>query len=263
MRSARDSQPDCSIHRKERVIACLRSRPLPELAGGYFEPRWFPERLYRDAVVSHFQDSQTFSAARRFKNNFVPFCRSHQGSPKGGCPTNVIALEIDFIRADYARHSLCACGVQIAHGGSKERLYGPLPCSGSFRIYYFCYFDSLRQKANPSIDLPQPSLTVLVVGVLTAIAIARSPGHHLHHGRAILVEQEEALISEALQSAWSDVINAVVRGGFLCFRPSRKSFTQAPASLDAMGNSAMNLVPQLADISTTGGGWLISLERCY
>jgi hypothetical protein len=69
----------------------------------------------------------------------------------------------------------------------------------------------------------------LIVGVFTAIAIARSPGHDLHHGRAIFGEQKMALISQALESAWSDVVFGVVRSGLLYLRSSRKPFSHPPA----------------------------------
>jgi hypothetical protein len=39
------------------------------------------------------------------------------------------------------------------------------------------------------------------LGVLTAIAVAGSPRHHLRHGRAFPGEQKPVLIFEALQSA--------------------------------------------------------------
>ena len=45
-----------------------------------------------------------------------------------------------------------------------------LPRSRTFRVHYFRGFDSLREKANPPIDLPPP-LAVLIVGVFTAIAV--------------------------------------------------------------------------------------------
>ena len=40
-----------------------------------------------------------------------------------------------------------------------------------FRVYHCRNFESLREKASPSIDLPQPSLAVLIVGVFNAIAV--------------------------------------------------------------------------------------------
>src|SRR6185437_1368054 len=141
----------------------------------------------------------------------------------------MVAIEIDFVSADDAHLTLCSCGIRIAHGGSKERSCRPLPRSRSCRIDYFRGFDSLRQEATLSIDLPQSSLAVLIVGVFTAIAIGRSPGHDLHHGRAIFGEQKIALISQAFESAWSDVVCGVVRSGLLCLRSSRKPFSHPPA----------------------------------
>ena len=83
--------------------------------------------------------------------------------------------------------------------------------SRSFGIYYLRRFNSLCQEADPSIDLPQAALAVLIVGVFTAISVARSPRHYLHHGRPILGEQKFALIFQALDSAWGDVVFAVIR----------------------------------------------------
>jgi len=62
-------------------------------------------------------------------------------------------------------------------------------------------FDSLREKANPTIDLPQPPLTVFAIGVFTAIAVAGSPRHYLHNSRAFPGEQKPVLVFEALQPA--------------------------------------------------------------
>src|SRR5450755_4304471 len=73
-----------------------------------------------------------------------------------------------------------------------------LPRSRSFRVHHFRGFDSLREKANPPINLPQPTLAVLVVGVFTAIAVTGSPRHHLRHGAAFPGEQKPVLIFEAL-----------------------------------------------------------------
>src|SRR5258708_6978907 len=89
----------------------------------------------------------------------------------------------------------------IAHGRSEECLRRRLPRSRSFRVHHFRGFDSLREKANPPVDLPQPPLAVLVVGVFTAIAVTSSPRHHLRHGAAFPGEQKAALIFEALQPA--------------------------------------------------------------
>ena len=146
----------------------------------------------------------------------------------------MVAVEIDFICADDAHYSLAPRGIRIAHGGSKERPCRPLPRSRSFRIYHLCGFDSLRQKAYPPVDLAQSSLAVLIVGIFTAIAIARSSHHHLHHGRSILGEQKMTLIFQSFDPAWSDVVFAVVRRRLLRLRPSRKPFSHPRSSLGAI-----------------------------
>src|SRR6266851_3099071 len=121
--------------------------------------------------------------------------------PRGDTTTDVVAVEIDLVGAYDAHHSLRSRGIGIAHGRPEECPVRRLPRSRSFRVHDFRGFDSLREKANPPIDLPQPPLAVLIVGVFTAIAVAGSPRHHLRHGRAFPGEQKPVLILEALQPA--------------------------------------------------------------
>src|SRR5579863_3353791 len=52
----------------------------------------------------------------------------------------------------------------------------------------------------------------MIVGVFTAIAVARSPRHHLRHGSAFPGEQKPVLIFEALQPARCDVVLGLCRG---------------------------------------------------
>src|SRR5271169_6689923 len=127
----------------------------------------------------------------------------------------MVAVEIDLVGAHDAHHSRYSRGIGIAHGRSEEcpRLRPCLPRSRSFRVHYFRGFDSLREKANPPIDLPQPPLAVLVVGVFTAIAVAGSPRHHLHDSRTFPGEQKPMLIFEALKPAPRDVVLDWRRGG--------------------------------------------------
>src|SRR6266700_2574869 len=126
----------------------------------------------------------------------------------------MVAVEIDLVGAHDADHSLRSRGIGIAHGRSEEcpRLRPCLPRSRSFRVHHFRGFDSLGEKANPRIDLPQPPLAILIVGVFTAIAVAGSPRHHLRHGRAFPGEQKPVLIFEALEPAPRDVVLASRRG---------------------------------------------------
>src|SRR5207247_5590822 len=95
-----------------------------------------------------------------------------------------------------------------------------LPRSRTFRVHHFRGIDSLCEKANPPIDLAQPSLAVLIVGVLTAIAVARGPRHYLGHCRSFPGEQETMLIFEALQAARRDVVldSCVGRVSLRCCR---------------------------------------------
>src|SRR5215831_16728461 len=124
----------------------------------------------------------------------------------------MVAVEIDLVGAHDAHRSLRSRGIGIAHGRSEECPRLRLSRSRSFRVHHFRGFDSLREKANPPIDLPQPPLAVQIVGVFTAIAVAGSPRHHFRDGRAFPGEQKPVLILEALQSAPRYVVLASRRG---------------------------------------------------
>src|SRR5579864_1186994 len=118
----------------------------------------------------------------------------------------MVAVEIDLVGAHDAYHSLRSSGIGIAHGRTEECSRLRLPRSRSFRVHHFRGFDSLGEKANAPIDLPQPPLAVLIVGVFTAIAVAGSPRHHFRNGRAVPGEQKPVLIFEALEPAGRDVV---------------------------------------------------------
>src|SRR6476620_3305367 len=124
----------------------------------------------------------------------------------------MVAIEIDLVCADDAHDSLRSRGIGIAHGRSEESPRRRLPRSGSFRVHHFRGFDSLREKANPPIDLPQPPLAIPIVGVITAIAVAGGPRHHLRHGRAFPGKQKPLLIFKALQPARRYVVFGLCRG---------------------------------------------------
>src|ERR1700734_3762013 len=185
--------------------------------------RWFTERFYRNALVTHVQHGQVFCTARRLENYAVTRRRLHQRAPQRRHPTDVVAVEIDLVGAHDADHSLRSRAIGIAHGRSEECPRRRLPRSRSFRVDHFRVFDSLHEKANPPIDLPQPPLAVLIVGVFTAIAVAGSPRHHLRHGRAFLSKEKPVLIFEALQTAPRYVVLAL-RRGLVPLWFSRKSF---------------------------------------
>src|SRR5437588_281228 len=202
--------------------------------------RWFTERFHRNAFVTHIQHGQVFCTARRLKNYAVACCRLHQRAPQRRYPTDVVAVEIDLVGAHDAHHSLRSRGIGVAHGRSEECPRRRLPRSRSFRVHHFRGFDSLREKANPPIDLPQPPLAVLIVGVFTAIAVTGSPRHHLRHGGAFPGEQKPVLIFEALQPAPRYVVLAWRRrliplwfsrkpfSHLVVFRPSSANPADAP-----------------------------------
>ena len=146
--------------------------------------RWFPERFHRNSLVTHFQHGQVCSAVWCLENYAIARCRLHQRAAQRRHPTDVVAVEIHLVGAHDAHHSLRSRGIGIAHSGSDECLRRRLYRSRSFRVNHFRGLDSLREKANPPIDLAQPPLAVLIVGVFTAITVARSPRHHPRHGPA-------------------------------------------------------------------------------
>src|SRR6476661_4122455 len=174
--------------------------------------RWFTERFHRNALVTHFQHGQVFCTARQLKDYVVTRCRLHQRAPQRRHPTDVVAVEIDLVGAYDAHHSLRSRGIGIAHGRPEECPRLRPPRSRSFRVHHFRGLDSLREKTNPPIDLPQPPLAVPIVGVVTAIAIAGSPRHHLRYGGAFPGEQKPELIFEALEPAPGDVVLDSRRG---------------------------------------------------
>src|ERR1700719_2404395 len=174
--------------------------------------RWFTERFHRNALVTHVQHGQVFCTARRLQNYAVARCRLHQRAPQGRHPTDGVAVEIDLVGAHDAHYSLRSRGIGIADGRSKECPRRRLPRSRTFRVNHFRGIDSLGEKANPPIDLAQPPLAVLIVGVFTAIAVTGSPRHYLRHGRAVPAKQKPVLIVEALQPARRYVVLALRRG---------------------------------------------------
>lgn len=147
---------------------------------------WGLELVYVDAFVADFEDGEGFGAARGMEKDFVVLGRSHEGAAEGRGPADVVAVEIDFIGADDADCALCAGGVGIAHGSSEEGFGSALTGSGSFGVNHLRGFNSLGEKTNAAIDLAKAPLAVLIVGVLTAIAIAGSPGNDFDDGGAIL-----------------------------------------------------------------------------
>jgi len=118
-------------------------------------PRWFTERFHRNALVTHFEDHQLFSAAGRFEDNAVPCRRLEQRPPQRGDPTDVVAVQIHLVGAHDAHHSFRACGIGESDGRPEESSRRRQPRSRAFRVHQFRGFDSLCEKVNPPIDLTQ------------------------------------------------------------------------------------------------------------
>ncbi len=169
-------------------------------------PGWFAERFHSNALVTHLQHGQGFCPARQLKDYAVTRCRLHQRAPERGHPTYVVAVEINFVGAHNAHQSLRSRGIGIAHGRAEKCFRRCGPCSRSFRVHHFRGLDSLGEKANPAINLAQPPLAVLIVGVFTAIAIAGCPRHNFRYRRTFPGEQKPVLIFEALEPARCDVV---------------------------------------------------------
>src|SRR5262249_5229462 len=127
--------------------------------------RWFTERFHINALVTHFQHGQVLCTARQVKDYVVARCRLHQRASQRGHPADVVAVEIDPVGAYDTHPSLHSRGIGIAHRRSEECPRRRLTLSRSFRVDHFRGFDSLGEKANPPIDLPQPPLAVAIVGV--------------------------------------------------------------------------------------------------
>ena len=92
----------------------------------------------------------------------------------------------------------------------------PPPRSGSFGVNHFRGLDSLREKANPSIDLAQPPLAVLIVGVsLRSPLLAAHATTSVTAGRSLVSRNRCSSLRrcrEALQADWCYVVVAWRRG---------------------------------------------------
>src|SRR5207253_8014271 len=112
---------------------------------------------------------------------------------------------------------------------------------------------------NPPIDLAKAPLAILIVGVLTAIAVARGPRHHLGHCRSFPGEQKPVLVFEALQAARRDVVLDSC-GGFISLRFSRKPFshTVSPSSANLSGATRLSGKKKLV---VHRDAWLLGVRR--
>jgi hypothetical protein len=164
------------------------------------------ERLHGDALVTHVEDLELLGGTRRVKDYTVPWPRPHQCARQRRLPTDMVAIQIDLVGADDAHHPLGAGGVRVPNSRTEEHVARGAPISRGLWIDHLRRVDTFREKANASIDLTQPPFVVLVVGVLTAITVARCPSNHLRHSWPFFGEQEPQLISQPLESARRNVV---------------------------------------------------------
>src|SRR5262245_62755231 len=136
------------------------------------------------------------------------------------------AIQIDFVDADDAHDVFFPSAVDVPHGGSEKDLCRSPPASWRFRVHDMSGIDPFREKTDPPIDLAQPPFAVLIVGIFTAVAVARRPGHHRGHRRPFPGEQKPELVPKTLQAAGGDV----VLDGFLRDRRAHPTPTLGPAS---------------------------------
>jgi len=167
---------------------------LPRRASGSrgrgLGPRWFAERLHRDAFVTHLENLQWLGAPGRVKNDLIARPGLHQRAREGRDPADVVAIEIDLVEADDAHDALGSRGIGVAHGCPEEDPRRRPSASGRFRVDHLGGIDPLREKPDATIDFTKPPFAVLIVRVFAAIAVAGCPRDHLRHRRAFPREQK-------------------------------------------------------------------------
>jgi hypothetical protein len=132
------------------------------------------------------------------KDHLVAGSRLHQRVSERRYPADVIAIEINFVGADDADDSFRSSGIGVANSRPKENVRRRTALPRGSRVHDLGSINPFGEKANAPIDLAQPSLSVLVVGVLTAIAVARGPGDNLRDRWAFSRQQEAQLVSQTL-----------------------------------------------------------------
>src|ERR1700730_102058 len=96
-------------------------------------------------------------------------------------PADVAAVEVHLVDADDRDSVLEAGGVLVGHGCAEEDTRSARPPPRSGGIDDHGRVNAFREKANPRIDLAQPSFAVEVVGVFTPVPITSSPRYDLYH----------------------------------------------------------------------------------
>jgi hypothetical protein len=217
---------------KYRIVPSLRFVRRRGLASGFFcgclGTQGFPEWLHCNVLVGDFLNGEVGSAGGCIENDEVAFFGLDQGAAERGDPTDVIAVEIDFVGADDAYDSLVSFGIGIAHGGSKEDTGCGLARSGSFGVYDDGGFNSLHKEAQAGIDLTEAALAVLVVCVFAAIAVAGSPGDYGLNGRTFSGQEKVVFVFEAREATRCYVVLDRGAGG-VGLRYSGEAFSHGGA----------------------------------
>jgi hypothetical protein len=157
-------------------------------------------------LVGDFEDGEGCAAAGGIQGDAIAFFCLHEGATERGDPTDVLALEIDFVGTYDADDTLCAFGVGVTDGGTEEDAGGGLAGSGGFGVDDDGGFNALHEEAEAGIDLTEAALAVLVVCIFAAIAIAGGPGDDGCDGRALAGEEEVVFVFETGESAGGDVV---------------------------------------------------------
>src|SRR4051794_18865585 len=98
-----------------KLRPCDSRRASESLCRG-LGPRWLTEGFDRNRLVRHLQDEQVFCAAGRMESYAVARGRLHQRASERRHPTDVVAIEIDFVGTHDAHYSFRSFGIGIAHG---------------------------------------------------------------------------------------------------------------------------------------------------
>ena len=178
-----------------------------------FGARGFVERLHRNRCVLDVYDLEVFGLFWRAQDDAVADARFHQRVGERRSPADAAAIKIHFVGADDVDDVFVAGSVVV-----RDRRAEKYPRRRRFRprrrrIHDFGGVDAFGQEAQPRINLAQPALGLLVIGVLAAIAVARGPRDDLRHRRAFPVQQESIFVLQPLQPWRRDVV--------LRFRPRR------------------------------------------
>src|SRR6188474_2275752 len=85
---------------------------------------WFCERVDRNAFVTHLEDLEPLRTTGGVQHHAIAGSGFHQRSRQRRSPADVVAIQIDFVDANDADHSLRAGGVGIADRRAEEYVRG-------------------------------------------------------------------------------------------------------------------------------------------